>query len=356
MIYQNELRHAIHELGFKTYDRPFDDGKGVSFGIAGLNLEVREKFSKRHNEIMENIHSEMSGAQVRAEVLKCRKDKKIDRATLDLRAGWRSEVPNYKEPLRYDLEKAPKCNEKDFLREVATNLQIKTISSPVSSEAKTVSKNQIVHTICSKSKGTLTSEEALERAESFVSRYTTNKKQDKFILNERGKNLVRYETILEKATRFAKEAYYWHRQKRNKVKQAARDRKIRHRNKRLVFQYATGKITRKQYLYLTNQEKPSSSIVYNRTLQALGIISKKQATLNINLEKLESGDVVTARILQTLGVISKRQADYFINKAKWEAEQKEREELIKARNRKEKQYVAERRECRRKSKEYGLER
>jgi conjugative relaxase-like TrwC/TraI family protein len=75
-IYQNHLRRELErQLGVETYNRPFSDEKGMSFGINGITQEVKERFSLRSAQIEKEIDAAMTGAQVRAVVLKTRQSK-----------------------------------------------------------------------------------------------------------------------------------------------------------------------------------------------------------------------------------------------------------------------------------------
>lgn len=89
-IYQNVLRYGLEkDLGVETFDRPFSDEKGMAFGINGVTQEVTEEFSTRSLQIRKNITPQMTGAQVRAEVLKERKTKQKNVDAKELSDEWR---------------------------------------------------------------------------------------------------------------------------------------------------------------------------------------------------------------------------------------------------------------------------
>lgn len=100
--YQNTLRNGLErELGITTFDRPFSDEKGVSFGINGISQTQRERFSLRSMQIEKAITHEMTGAQINAVALKTRRAKNCNLTTDELLAEWH----NRGKALGFDLEK-----------------------------------------------------------------------------------------------------------------------------------------------------------------------------------------------------------------------------------------------------------
>lgn len=88
--YQNHLRRELEkQFGVKTFDRPFSDEKGVSFGISGVTQNQRERFSLRSLQIEKHITSNMTGAQINAVALKTRRAKTEPLAPDLLFGEWR---------------------------------------------------------------------------------------------------------------------------------------------------------------------------------------------------------------------------------------------------------------------------
>lgn len=90
-LYLNTLRRTLeNKLGVKTFDRPFSDEKGVSFGINGVTQTQRESFSLRSMQIEKRTTHDMTGEQIQAVKLRTRKAKTKPADIKELRGIWRS--------------------------------------------------------------------------------------------------------------------------------------------------------------------------------------------------------------------------------------------------------------------------
>ncbi|MEM7756928.1 MAG: MobF family relaxase [Cyanobacteria bacterium P01_A01_bin.40] len=89
-LYLNTLRRTLeNKLGIKTFDRPFSQEKGVSFGVNGVTQTQRESFSLRSMQIQKHITHEMTGEQINAIALKTRKAKTEPANLKELHGIWR---------------------------------------------------------------------------------------------------------------------------------------------------------------------------------------------------------------------------------------------------------------------------
>ncbi|WP_186375961.1 MobF family relaxase [Hyella patelloides] len=88
MVYQNSLRRSCEQIGLRTYDRPFSQDKGCSFGIHGISEKVRDGFSQRSVRVREHLTATMTGVEIRNEFIKTRKRKIGDLATPAHQALW----------------------------------------------------------------------------------------------------------------------------------------------------------------------------------------------------------------------------------------------------------------------------
>lgn len=338
MVYQTELRHRMEKLGFRTFDRPFAQGKGKSFGIEGFPPGLRALYSKRSKEIQKAVKEDMTAKQKRAEVLKTRKDKSGgDIATDSRREAWREEAKKKD----FDIERITNTRQKPrvekfdvqkFNRDVAEKLYIKLAeyndkneSTNEPNKRRLLSKVQVESAVLSSIPTSMDSEQALEKAKLFIKYYTrdvefektrTIKKKDgkeeieQYVekyktLNEAGIQCLSFETKSERLTRIAKYVIDWHydftnfKEFRVAMGKWLKDRKSNYLAKlydrrrkffkaKVTFLYATGQVSRKQYLQLTDKVDVSTSVFQNRVKQALGLQSKRQADFHIDRGKREA--------------------------------------------------------------------
>jgi conjugative relaxase-like TrwC/TraI family protein len=318
MIYQNHLRGALEkQLGIVTYDRPFSSDKGTSFGIEGLSAEAKWHFSKRALAIEKRITPTMTGNEIRAEVLKSRNPKQhnIDHGKLFMQwkvAGIKHGI-NVNKILNRQAYNSTVHPEK-FFREVSTRLAFKegeTTSRLKNDEERYLSKNQILNALLSASRGKLSTENVLILRDQYLKEYTEkkfvensrtvefyNKKQILetkeitsqelyYSLNETGKHHIDYKDRWEKAHAVVKKVVEWHKDIRSHVKQREYEQATRRFNFKSKILYATGKISRKQYLQFTQGKGLPKNHFMIRTYQVVGLISKNQADYLIAKPELE---------------------------------------------------------------------
>ena len=301
MIYQNSLRERLErEFNIKTYDRPFSDGKGVSFGILGISRELRREFSRRSMEIMGRISPDMSGAQVRAEVLASRKEKNFTTQTKDLFSGWRERGEQFgfswgHVTVRKEREVLKPTEAKTY-ELVATSLQEHSFSQKKHRNKGRVSSPQILLATLSSVSGKFKNDEVFKRAEAFKDKFTkeSGTSSKLYSLNGEGRKLINHEKIREKLYRTAKTAitYYYEWMKSNRKQVLINSKSNRKGSKkiyklRMNYLYAVGKITRKQYLKFTSDKPTPKGYFKIHIYEALGLISKRKAYYLLNLHHKE---------------------------------------------------------------------
>ncbi len=132
-IYQNVLRAGMErELGVKTFDRPFSDEKGMSFGIHGVTQNVVEHFSKRSLQVQKRLTPQMTGAQVRAEFLKDRKTKQHNLDSREISIEWRRRGM----ALGFNVNRVVYQNQKSLKRQAIDRIKEKVTEKFVSEEKR----------------------------------------------------------------------------------------------------------------------------------------------------------------------------------------------------------------------------
>ena len=132
-IYQNYLRAELErQLGVKTFDRPFSDEKGVSFGIHGVTQSVSEHFSKRSLQVRERLTPQMTGAQVRAEFLKDRKTKQHNINSKEISDEWRRRGV----ALGFNVNRVVYENQKSLKKQAIDRIKEKVAGKFVSEEKR----------------------------------------------------------------------------------------------------------------------------------------------------------------------------------------------------------------------------
>ncbi|BAZ00504.1 exonuclease V subunit alpha [Tolypothrix tenuis PCC 7101] len=299
MVYQNTLRRQLEqELGVKTYNRPFEKGKGITFGIEGISTDLSRAMSTRAQQIEARITPEMSGAQVRAEALKSRKPKDLQVNTAQLFAKWQQQGDDH--GFRWAKvvnrqHRQEKIQVQKLHRSIATSLQCKQKDRPLQ-------ESHLFNAVLGASKGRLSTQQAQQLVETYKTqylrpvtvntlvkertadnqptRYKVDAQETCYQLNAEGKKLVEYKSLQETLWSGAKTVITWHQQQRRKVRQQEYlKKKADHRqfNRRMTMLYATGNITRRQYLQFTQGKGLPQSEFSITVYQAFGLISKKQA-------------------------------------------------------------------------------
>jgi len=338
MVYQNELRHQVqHQLSLTTYDRPFSDGKGVTFGITGVSPRVRQAFSQRNTAINERITSDMTGAQVRAEVLKTRAEKEHNTATPNLHQQWQerardlgfdpSRLQRTPDP-QQQQKAAPSHDPKARASEVATTLHIQTVAAREQKQQAqaartnadndrdrtnqqdppTVSAAQVEVATLSAARGHTASRTALQEATRFrrhfmepapaAPRHTAPRQRtqqtaprtpDRFTFNTMGVAVIAVTGPFTQACRLADTFIRWHKWQRAHVRVKTVRRRRRRFQRGILVAYATGRLTRRQYLKLRTGPTQSHSVFVNRTKEALGLQTKRQSDVFIMYGRMAQG-------------------------------------------------------------------
>ncbi|NKB17334.1 MAG: relaxase domain-containing protein [Pseudanabaena sp. CRU_2_10] len=259
MVYQNHLRHGIEQLGISTFDRPFDDGKGITFGIVGISPEVRSAFSQRSLQIESRINAAMTGAQVRAEVLKTRKAKDLTVDSSQLFSGWERRGQELGFSIAAVIPSSRTVSEKEnpFQKES----YFKAFSTQVyeqQTKAKSVTVNQVRVVALAQAKGKLDTEQVNEVFAQYAAKYLerTNQNSNRkvtFRLNKEGEQQVQHQSLAAKAANFGNAVWQWHRSMKQKGTAA-----------KMAFLYATGRITRRDYLLCKEHQKVARLRLENR--------------------------------------------------------------------------------------------
>ena len=320
MIYQNTLRRSLElEFNIKTYDRPFKEGKGISFGIEGIDDELCHEFSQRNKQIQERITADMTPLEVRTEVLASRKDKNLKIQTKDLFKGWQERA----ERLDFEWDKVVNRNfrhqqleTKQLNQEIATRLhqipraqttqktaKIKApaINHSPATPTRGISESQITTATLSAAKGKLSTKQVYDYAQQFKLNYleplptknTGNHKHNQKVhtpqyrLNGQARKLINHKsqarTLWSKAKTIIEAFTQWHKNRRKQVLINSKSKKPLNQRQKIAFKlkmlylYSTGKITQKQYLKITASKDMPISKFKIHALEALGLISKRQA-------------------------------------------------------------------------------
>ena len=306
MVYQNTLRRSLElNFGVQTFDRPFSDGRGVSFSISGISPELRLEFSRRSGQILERITPDMSPLEVRKEVLASRKPKDLSVKTEDLLAVWqeRGKALGFiwedvvGKSNQYKPESRSNINE-----QIATHLQ-QHPNTDKSKGIRAISESQITTAALSASRGKLSTEEALGAAHNFKEQFTqpssVSREHKRFFrLSGAGRELISHDSVRISLYGTAKNIinYYiqWTSDQRRKVLISSKSNSRFSRNSiktyklKMICLYATGKITRGQYLRLTQDKGMPVSKFKINVYEALGLISARQAYRLMNKHESDS--------------------------------------------------------------------
>ncbi|NET07810.1 MAG: relaxase domain-containing protein [Symploca sp. SIO2B6] len=272
MVYQNELRRGIEQVyGVKTYDQPFQKGKGVSFGIVGISQETKDSFSNRHRNIQQRIDPGMTAKQKRAEVLKTRKpkDKSVDSKALlkQWQARGREQGFRWDKVIgqQHSQDIKSKTDYRLFYREVAYRI------SEQEKRGVAVRDHHVATAVHTASRGKFGASEARNLVAGFkkqlLKAHPQKNGKKAYTLNDLGKKALNYRTIYEKAAHILKELG-----------------KAQYKN-RMLFLYATGKISGRDYKRYTEGKGLPTSTIGIRVYEALGFVSKKQANYLISRQQ-----------------------------------------------------------------------
>jgi conjugative relaxase-like TrwC/TraI family protein len=248
MVYQNHLRHGIEQLGISTFDRPFDDGKGITFGIVGISPALRSAFSQRSAQIESRINASMTGAQVRAEVLKTRKAKDLNVDSSQLFSAWARRG----QELGFSIDAVIPPQRTAIKEETQSPAYFEALSTQVYEQQtkgleKNVTLQQVRVSALAEAKGKLKTEQVNEAFAQYVAKYltptssnqkgTTPKSRITYQLNKAGQQQVQHQSLAAKAANFGATVWEWHRSMKQKGTAA-----------KITLLYATGRITRRDYL------------------------------------------------------------------------------------------------------------
>ena len=311
MVYQNQLRYEMERMGYKTFDRPFSDGKGTSFGIDGVTVKQRNSFSRRWMSIQKKVTPVMSGAEIRATILASRKKKEIDLAPKELFKEWRKRG----QELGFDYQRVKFGRSSQNRQKKAVNFQLiardaakrllykqaiyeeKNLGQSDQNKVRYLSKAQVDAALLSSMGGKHSSTFTLQALGSFRKNFLSSVevertklerqkdgsekliqyKQTFYTLSDKGLEMASYETGWEKTKRTITELMRRHKELREAVKFKQRQAEEKRFNRSITFAYATGKINRKQYLQLRhNQNLPENTFTI-RTYQTFGLLSKRYA-------------------------------------------------------------------------------
>jgi conjugative relaxase-like TrwC/TraI family protein len=264
MIYQNELRRGLERtFSIETYDQPFAQGRGLSFGISGISEAVKSEFSRRTQSIKQRVDPGMNAKQKRVQVLKTRKEKVLSVDNAALLKEWKERGKAQGFSWNKVVEKVKYqnlSNEEDYrllYREIASRIH--------ASELRGKDKNHqnVVTTVASAARGKLSTEEIHKITSGFEAQFLKAHPQSNgktlYTLNEKGFKAMHYRTIHER------------------INETLKGLKKAQVQNRLAILYATGKISGAQYKKFTEGKGLPKSVIGIRTHQAVGLISKRQA-------------------------------------------------------------------------------
>jgi conjugative relaxase-like TrwC/TraI family protein len=307
MAYQNHLRHGIEQLGISTFDRPFEDGKGITFGIVGISPEVRSAFSQRSLQIESRINAAMTGAQVRAEVLKTRKAKDLNVDSSQLFSAWerRGQELGFSIAAAIPPQKTVSKEENPFQQEsyfkaFSTQVYEQQTKAP----EKSVTANQVRVVALAAAKGKLDNEQVNEVFPQYAAKYLERTDRNShrrvtFRLNQEGEQQVQHQSIAAKAADFGAAVWQWHQSMKKKGTAA-----------KMVLLYATGRITRRDYLLCKEHHKVARLRLENQ-------IDEETYTRYLETLRRDKGIASIAFLIyaqEAIGTIRHSQAKYWSQK------------------------------------------
>lgn len=280
-IYQNSLRRSLElKIGVQTYDRPYEKGnqKGCLFGIKGIPTEVVQHFSKRATQIDQDISPEMSDKEIRAAKLKSRKAKDPNVNGKALLKKWQQEGKEqgfeWDAVVNHQIQqpKSITAQEKEKIeRDVATTLQ-------TTQKKGGFTQSQLKNVVVNASNGKLNQEQQAEFLQNYQAHYIKpTSKSERFRLNAQGKKLIDFPSLSRQAWQGVQGIINLHKQNIREQGKLGYQKAQKRFKRKMVFLYATGKITRRKYLQITEGKNLPSSKFKIIAYQAFGLISKRQA-------------------------------------------------------------------------------
>ena len=363
MIYLNTLRHELEtgKMKLKTFDSPFKEEKGKSFGISGVPPMLCRELSTRSKQIEAEIEKTpaMSGAEVQAAVLKTRKTKQKHVDISALQDNWeklgkkhgfklskvcpallkkQSKVIDLKEKLE---KKQKKSQDVKHYAEMARSLRKK----------EDVTYHQVMTASVTAGGSKLSSDKAKEYADRFISEYTSTRKSggfygatsDRHTLNHEAYTLPESSlTMTEKTAHAARVLIHWQKKNRrdvfNKRRGGAEKRAERFERKALGL-FLMGRIGRVQYLACKANSPYEGKKFKLEVYHALHLISTKQKDRLVKMGEKRSSTPYLVRKALKEKQISQHMADILLKedreKVLKEREKEAKEKELKATQKKE---------------------
>lgn len=348
-IYLNTLRHELETgiLKLKTFDIPFKEEKGKSFGIKGVPVSLCRALSKRSQQIEENITPEMSGKEVQKVVLQTRKTKEKVKGKDDiakLQENW--EVEGKKHGFKLSkicpvlYKKSQVINLKEHLE--AKQKEVNEIKhyaaiTRILRQKDDVTFHQIMTASLSAGGTKLSSEKAQEYAQKFISHYTTareagNKKYgttERYRLRSEAYRLPEScLTITEKTAHAIRTLINWQQQNRKNVKEKyynKAEKRSKLFERRALGLYLTGRINRIQYLACKRHSPLEGNRFKLELYHAFHLISTKQKNQLIAMGEVRQSQFYAIKMALKEGKISQHMANVLL-KEEWEKATKKREQ------------------------------
>ena len=282
LVYQQTLRHTLHNKGFET------ENDGISFNIKGVPSELRTTFSKRNNAIKEASHEAMTSKEKQLVVLKTR-DAKTHIPKEKLLEKWAEEAKGFTWQMPKEKVRKPSMTTRDkelYFREVCKRLlhlqKLDTLNP--SKDFTGLRGTDIRKALLQANNGKYSTATVLDLEKEVHDKFIVKSKtreipgkpwekiaepkiQQIYALNSRGEYQKEMKTTLEKL-----QGYY------KKYQNTLRTIKEFRFKLRVTFLYATGGIKHKTYLKLI-QPPSLQSKMQIEVKRALGLISRKQYKL-----------------------------------------------------------------------------
>ena len=350
-IYLNTLRHELESgvLKLKTFDIPFKEEKGKSFGIKGVPVSLCRALSKRSQQIEENITPQMSGKEVQRVVLQTRKTKEKVRSNEDiagLQESWEAEGKKH----GFKLSKVcPALFKKSKIIPLKEHLEekhqqkvdeIKHFAgiARILREKDDVTFHQVMTASLSVGGRVLSSNEAKEYAKEFISRYTTSRD----VGSKRYGTTKRYKlrssayrlpesslTITQKTAHAIRVLINWQQQNRKNVKEnyyKNAEKRSKLFERRALGLYLMGKMTRIQYLACKMHSPLESNRFKLELYHAFHLISTRQKDQLIALGEVRRSEPYAIKMALKEGKISQHMANVLLKERREKVTQQREQE------------------------------
>ena len=362
MIYLNTLRNELEtgKLKLKTFDIPFKDEKGKSFGIYGVPPSLCRDLSTRSRQIEAEIEKspEMSGAEVQSAVLKTRKKKQKHVDISALQGDWSEKGRKHGFKLSKVcpalFKKSPKVI--DFKRRIEEkqneSKDVKHYAAIASSlrEKEDVTFHQVMTASLNAGGYKLSSEKAKEYANNFIDQYTKTRKggghygaTDRHSLKHEAYTLPESSrTMTDKTAHAATALINWQWMNRKDVinkHRAGADKRAENFERKALGLFLMGRIGRVQYLACKAKSPYEGKAFKLEVYHALHLISTKQKERLMAMgRKRESTPYIVKMALKN-GQISQHAANILLRqdreKVLKEKEKEAREKELNATQKKE---------------------